>query len=246
MLTRNLISFSFELDGFLSLVCLEMSYRNFPSATILQTGGLAVGAISTRSRPMPWALRKASDNFMTPSCSPLEPKMTRTSRARIRPFTRNCCCRLNQSPGRRRRECAATSYFSSSQSPAPAWGIGRNTLRRRSCDDCDNGPAIFREPKGSCRQDFGAGKVNLRELNFSSARWRAEMGGMCFVSLGVIQHRIERSQKRRYSGKSRKDRSISNFRVEHERRPLRHLQQTEISSVGTDTCFNHSRTRPFE
>src|SRR5438552_18093059 len=99
MFTRNLISFSFELAGFLSLVCLEMSYRNFPSATILQTGGLAVGEISTRSRPEPCALRKASDNFMTPSCSPVDPKMTRTSRARIRPFTRNCGCRLNQAPG---------------------------------------------------------------------------------------------------------------------------------------------------
>src|SRR6266404_7265030 len=183
---------------------------------------------------------------MMPSCSPVDPKMTRTSRARIRPFTRNCCCRLNQSPGRRRRECAATSYFSSSQSPASTWGIGPNTLRRRSCDDCDNGPAIFREPKGSCRQDFGAGKVNLRELNFSSARWRAEMGGMCCVSVRIIQHRIERSRKWRNSGKSRKDRPISNFGIEHERGPLRHLQQMKISSIGADARFNHGRTRPFE
>src|SRR6266404_1577302 len=157
---------------------------------------------------------------MTPSCSPLEPKMTRTSRARIRPFTRNCCCRLNQSPGRRRRECAATSYFSSSQSPASTWGVSRNTLHRRSCDDCDKGPAIFREPKGSCRQDFDAGKVNLHELNFSSARWRAEMGGVCCVSPCIIQHCIERSHKWRSPSKSRKDRPISNFAIEHECGPL--------------------------
>src|SRR6266487_621451 len=183
---------------------------------------------------------------MMPSCSPLEPRITRTSRARIRPFTRNCCCRLNQSPGRRRRECAATSYFSSSQSPASTWGIGLNTLRRRSCDDCDNGPAIFREPKGSCRQDFDAGKVNLHELNFSSAGWRAEMGGMCCVSVRIIQHRIERSRKWRNSGKSRKDRPISNFGIEHERGPLRHLQQMKISSIGADARFNHGRTRPFD
>ena len=72
------------------------------------------------------------------------------------------------------------------------------------------------------------------------------MGGMCCVSLRVIQHRIEPSHKRRNSSKSRKDRSISNFAIEYERGPLRHLQQMKISSVGTDTRFNHSRTRPFE
>jgi hypothetical protein len=38
---------------------------------------------------------------MTPSCSPEDPIMTRTSRARIRPFTRICGCRLDQSPQRR-------------------------------------------------------------------------------------------------------------------------------------------------
>src|SRR5256886_7675533 len=38
---------------------------------------------------------------MTPSCSPEDPIMTRTSRARIRPFTRICGCRLNQAPNRR-------------------------------------------------------------------------------------------------------------------------------------------------
>jgi hypothetical protein len=90
---------------------MEISYRNFPSATILQTGGFAVGAISTRSRPMPWALRKASDNFMMPSCSPVDPKMTRTSRARIRPFTRNCCCRLNQAPNRRNGSAPSRCVF---------------------------------------------------------------------------------------------------------------------------------------
>ena len=101
MLTRNLISFSFAPAGLLSLVCLEMSYRNFPKSMILQTGGVAVGATSTRSRPRLCALRNASFSFMTPSCSPLDPRMTRTSRARIRPFTRICGCRLDQSPQRR-------------------------------------------------------------------------------------------------------------------------------------------------
>jgi hypothetical protein len=64
---------------------------------------------------MLWALRKASDNFMTPSCSPVDPKITRTSRARIRPFTRNCCCRLNQAPGRRSGSAPQRRVFSLSQ-----------------------------------------------------------------------------------------------------------------------------------
>jgi len=46
-------------------------------------------------------LRKASFNRMTPSCSLVDPIMTRTSRARIRPFTRICGCRLDQAPHRR-------------------------------------------------------------------------------------------------------------------------------------------------
>jgi len=46
-----------------------------------------------------------------PSCSPVDPKMTRTSRARIRPFTRNCCCRLNQAPGRRNGSAPSRRIF---------------------------------------------------------------------------------------------------------------------------------------
>jgi len=128
MLTRNLSSFSFAPAGLLSLSCLEISYRNFPSATILQTGGFAVGAISTRSRLRLWALRKASDNFMMPSCSPLEPKMTRTSRARIRPFTRNCCCRLSQAPCRRNASVPSRRIFLHRNFRLPLAWIDRNTL----------------------------------------------------------------------------------------------------------------------
>src|SRR5437773_6556966 len=139
MLTRNLSSFSFAPAGFRSRSCLEISYRNFPSATILQTGGFAVGAISTRSRPMLWALRKASDNFMMPSCSPVDPKITRTSRARIRPFTRNCCCRLNQAPGRQsgsapqRRVFPLSQFFDFHQCE-----LVDTLWRRRGCDDRDD------------------------------------------------------------------------------------------------------------
>src|ERR1700731_1382537 len=50
---------------------------------------------------------------MTPSCSLVDPRMTRTSRARIRPFTRICGCRLNQSswPVTREVDRDAVFYF---------------------------------------------------------------------------------------------------------------------------------------
>src|SRR5260370_10016921 len=51
----------------------------------LATGGTAVGAIRTRSRPISWAFRKAAAVGIT-SVSPLG-KTARTSRARIVSFT---------------------------------------------------------------------------------------------------------------------------------------------------------------
>src|SRR5205807_2442072 len=48
---------------------------------------------------------------MTPNCSPVDPMMTRTSRARIRPFTRYCGCRLNQAPDRRDVSAAHRRVF---------------------------------------------------------------------------------------------------------------------------------------
>jgi hypothetical protein len=65
------------------------------------------------------------------------------------------------------------------------------------------------------------------------------MSGMRRVCVGVVQHRVKRSHKRRHSGKSRKDRAIPNFAVEHEGGPLRYLQQMKISSVRADTRFNN-------
>ena len=161
---------------------------------------------------------------MTPSCSPLEPKITRTSRARIRPFTRNCCCRLNQAPYRR-------------SGSAPQRRISFCRIFRRPL--CHGSPEhsgmvaaamtatmdpLFREPKRSCKRDFGTRKINLRQRGFSSGRWRTEMSGMRRVCVGVVQHRVKRSHKRRHSGKAGKDRAIPNFAVEHEGGSLRHLQ----------------------
>src|SRR5581483_2058584 len=64
----------------------DSSYRYFPKSTSRHTGGVAVGAISTRSTPLDRAAVNASPSDITPNCLPSTP-ITRTSRARIFPFT---------------------------------------------------------------------------------------------------------------------------------------------------------------
>src|SRR5206468_1556589 len=233
MLTRNLISFSFELAGFLSLVCLEMSYRNFPSATILQTGGFAVGAISTRSRPMPWALRKASDNFMTPSCSPVDPKITRTSRARIRPFTRNCCCRLNQAPDRRngsaphrRISVYRNSRYPQRRTPRHS-GLVPDAIHR------DEVLALIiasqREVVGKISRWQGQSREDYVSIcQASLCRWIAKMRLVRRVCNCVVKHRIECRRQGLELDNPRKDRAITNLGVDHERRPLRDLKRVKF------------------
>src|SRR6185503_5116114 len=60
---------------------------NFPKFMIRQTGGCAVGAISTRSSPASRAFWRASDMTTTPSASPSAP-ISRTSFQRICSLTR--------------------------------------------------------------------------------------------------------------------------------------------------------------
>jgi hypothetical protein len=98
---------------------------------------------------------------MTPSCSLVDPIMTRTSRARIRPFTRICGCRLDQSPQRqsgsaprRRVTFIAISGVSIRKRQALS--------RRHGCDSPQRSARIkVRKPKRSCRQQFRTGKVKL-------------------------------------------------------------------------------------
>src|SRR5262245_30758071 len=61
------------------------SYWCREKSMIRHTGGLALGATSTRSSSRARAAARASGRFTTPSCSPASP-MSRTSRARIRSF----------------------------------------------------------------------------------------------------------------------------------------------------------------
>jgi len=78
---------------------------------------------------------------MTPSCSPVDPMITRTSRARIRPFTRICSCRFSLLPAR--RECGASLLFHFRKS-AVDWTRPRSTRQRCGCEDHIEGPAISR------------------------------------------------------------------------------------------------------
>src|SRR5688572_17017331 len=58
---------------------------------------------------------------MTPSCSLVAPRITRTSRARIRPFTRICDCRLNQSSWPATREVNRGAVFIFPHLPLGPW-----------------------------------------------------------------------------------------------------------------------------
>ena len=63
------------------------SYLNFPKSMSLATGGLAIGATSTRSRSASAARRRASSTRTMPTCSPLGPT-NRTSGTRMRSLIR--------------------------------------------------------------------------------------------------------------------------------------------------------------
>src|SRR5690554_5297920 len=68
-----------------SLAFCAVSYLNLPKSMIFATGGLELGATSTKSRSAAWARRRASSMRTTPTCSPPGPTR-RTSGTRIRSF----------------------------------------------------------------------------------------------------------------------------------------------------------------
>jgi hypothetical protein len=87
--------------------------------------------------------------------------MTRTSRARIRPFTRICGCRLDQSP-HRSTGVRRAAVLHLSQFPASAFANARALILRHGCDSPQRSARIkVRKPRRSCRQQFRTGKVKL-------------------------------------------------------------------------------------
>src|SRR5207302_9055519 len=69
---------------------------------------------------------------------------------------------ISSCPGPAKRECAEPPYFHLSQFPASLFTNAGALGLRRSCDAPRRSARINnREPKGSCRQHFCTGKVNL-------------------------------------------------------------------------------------
>ena len=102
---------------------------------------------------------------MTPSCSPVDPIMTRTSRARIRPFTRICGCRLDQSP-QRRSGSAPRRRVIFIAIPSVRIRKRQSLFLRHGCDSPQRSARIkVRKPKRSCRQQFRTGKIKLLTAN---------------------------------------------------------------------------------
>lgn len=106
---------------------------------------------------------------MTPSCSPVDPIMTRISRARIRPFTRICGCRFELAPGRRSGS-APHRRISIYRNPRrhPRQTPGHSNLATAAIHR-DEELAYYREQNGSCRQQSCAGKANLVTIVFRSS-----------------------------------------------------------------------------
>ena len=126
----------------------------------LADGRVGGRGTSTRSRPMPWARLMASDNFITPSCSLVEPRMTRTSRARIRPFTRICCCRIDYLRAGDEGVRLTPSFLLSQSPVAPT--LERAALGNlRACEERVDRSAAWPEPRGSSIRHQETRKVFL-------------------------------------------------------------------------------------
>ena len=140
---------------------------------ILQTGGSAVGEISTRSRPFSRAIRTASYGCMTPSWPPSS-SITRTSRARIRSLTRvrSLCCRKLRSaifpPNKfKAPDTRLAGHCPDSNSCAVA---ARTTRTRHHCDK-------------SVRD--GLQSIARRQLATARLRCRPAVPVACILRLGM-------------------------------------------------------------
>src|SRR5688572_13007233 len=112
---------------------------------ILATGGLELGATSTRSRSASCASRRATSIFTTPTCSPPGPTR-RTSGTRIRSFVRgslmrvllysSCFARREADAARRReRKIHACSHGITPCSTAAPYLLPCLATRKRSAID---------------------------------------------------------------------------------------------------------------
>src|SRR3954469_14339518 len=100
MLGRNLTSLTWMIFCFFFDSCdfFFCWYRNLPKSMMRQTGGLAVGATSTRSSCSSWAFRSASSIGTMPPWPP-SASTRRTSRTRMRSLIRVVLSMSSSPPG---------------------------------------------------------------------------------------------------------------------------------------------------
>src|SRR6202021_3059939 len=99
-----------------------------------QTGGMALGETSTRSRPRSRAIFSASKGWRIPSCSPFS-SMTRISRARIRSLMRmkDLAARLSNAMvllRKRAWQARAGRPMGRSEATQPEYSIGPASLKK--------------------------------------------------------------------------------------------------------------------
>jgi len=150
---------------------------------ILQTGGSAVGEISTRSRPFSRAIRTASYGCMTPSWPPSS-SITRTSRARIRSFTRvrSLCCRKLRSaifpPNKfKAPDTRLAGYCPDSKSCAVA---ARTTRARHYCDK-----SVRDGLQSIARRQLATARVRCPAVELVAKNSRRRMGDFKPVTLAA-------------------------------------------------------------
>src|SRR5882724_12454332 len=77
--------------------------------------------------------------------------------------------------------------------------------------------------------------------------WRiAEMRLVRSIGRRVVQHAVECRRQWFEFHHSGKNRAVSDFRIDNERRSLRDLHRAEVRSAGTDTLFHRGGLRRLE
>src|SRR5436189_4053318 len=150
---------------------------------------------------------------MTPSCSLVEPMVTRTSRARIRPFTRICCCRISYLRGRRQWSETDAVNFMLAVSRRAAQRRKRTRKSSRLRENAPTGPQQCPD-RGEVVSD------NAKLARDFPLFWRiAVLRAMRFVAGNVVQHCLDRRRERGGFRETRENRAIADRRIDHECRP---------------------------
>ena len=64
------------------------------------------------------------------------------------------------------------------------------------------------------------------------------MGGIGLVTDDIVEHGIERGDERRSFSEAGENRAVANRRIDHEGRPLRHLESVKFCRALPDARFD--------